>query len=97
MIHREVESRYAQVTKGYDPYVLTQRNDLAFVWALKQSQCKAMITHADGSYEEAMLPVDHGISASVAATYCYMNLEASVPQLKDWMTPTQLRDRKTHV
>jgi len=89
---RGVEPGRDQIANGHDPGVLRQRNDLAFVLALKQSHCKAMLIHTDGTYEEVILPLGHS-GASVAATRCYMNLETSVPQLKDWMTPAQLHDQ----
>lgn len=79
------------VSHGHDPIILKHSNDRALVEALKKSQCKAMLTYANGMYEEIMLPLGYS-GLPNGATCCYMNLEASIPQLRDWMVPVQLRN-----
>jgi hypothetical protein len=73
-------------TVGHDALVLDRSTDVLFVSALRRSQCKVMTRSPAGEHVEIAVSLDGGGEAPVG-TRCYMNLESTVPELRDRLRP----------
>ena len=78
-----------RIERGSDPAVLDPSIDHVFVHALRASQCKLMISLPDGQHGEVMLPRGE-IGTMLKGTHCYMNLEATAPDLRGLLRPSQV-------
>jgi hypothetical protein len=75
--------------RGTNLRVLDPAIDGAFVEALRSSPCKIMLALPDGGHQEVMLRCGD-INFGIAGTRCYMNLEATAPELRALLKPVEL-------
>jgi 50S ribosomal protein L16 3-hydroxylase len=79
------------ITLGTNPQVLSPAVDCAMIRALRASTCKVLVSLGDGEHREVMLPPgDDG--SGLGGTRCYMNLEATVPELLTLLRPTEVAE-----
>lgn len=81
----------AAASRGTDPGVLDRFIDHMLVGALRVSQCKMMFLDRAGRHREVMLPSGADIE-SLEGTFCYMNLEATTPELRTLLRPNQISE-----
>ncbi|MEY9634105.1 hypothetical protein ABIF66_002334 [Bradyrhizobium japonicum] len=75
--------------RGNDPRVLKSNVDRLVMRALRASHSKLMFADSQGHHREVMVP--RGLEATVLkGTRCYMNLEATVPELCALLRPDQI-------
>jgi hypothetical protein len=74
---------------GNNPAVLSSAVDEAMMRGLKRSRCKILLPLSAGEHEEVMLP-EGQLGFGYDGTSCYMNLEATVPELRTLLKPSDV-------
>jgi Cupin superfamily protein len=74
---------------GNNPRVLCSAVNDAMTRGLRASRCKVLMPSTSGEYREVMLP-EGQCGFGYHGTSCYINLEASIPELRMMLKPSDL-------